>query len=158
MAALKAAEAARLRAELLHELQNVDRVRVEIVSRVEATDDTTTYALALLLMNYYTGVERLFERIAGPFGGVPTGDRWHRQLLDDMTLDIDGIRPAVITQATGEALGSLLRFRHIVRNLYAWTLRRPEIDALTGVIDQSHQALTADISRWIGFLDALREA
>lgn len=124
MAALTTAEAARLAAEIDAELANVSRVVPQVVSRRSHSDETTTYAIALLLMNYYTGVERIFQRIAAQLGGVPRGDRWHTQLLEDMALDIDGVRPAVVRQETVEHLSELLRFRHVVRSLYAWTLRR----------------------------------
>lgn len=156
MPALTPVDAARLKAEILHELGNVDHVRAEIASRLDFTDDTTTYALALLLMNYYTGVERLFERVATALGGLPAGDRWHRQLLEDMTLDIEGVRPALITSTTAEALANLLRFRHIVRHLYAWSLRRAEIDVLARGLGATHAALSREVRQWCAFLDALR--
>ncbi|GAC1520532.1 MAG: hypothetical protein NVS3B10_21830 [Polyangiales bacterium] len=149
------AEAARLSAELAHELENLERVLGEILSGRTARDDTTTFALALLLMNFYTGAERSFHRVATALGGVPRGDRWHAQLLEDMALDIEGVRPPMLRRATAEGLGELLRFRHVVRSLYAWTLRRTELDALVDGLGALHAALTEDVTTFRAFLSAL---
>lgn len=85
--------------------ENLSRVTDAITVRKDATDETATYALALLLTNYYTGAERIFQRVASVLGGVPrAGDRWHAQLLEDMSLDIPGVRPALLRASTTDAL------------------------------------------------------
>jgi hypothetical protein len=156
VAPVTARDAARLRAEVLHELGNLSRALDDIRVRKDARDETTTYAVALLLMNYYTGAEHLFRHVALHFGGVPPGgDRWHQQLLEDMALDIEGVRPPVLSAGTCEAMGRLMRFRHVVRNLYAWTLRRADIDVLLGEIDATHAALVADLHGFSEFLASL---
>ncbi len=70
MAAVTVQEAARLLAEIESERAHVERGAADIISRRSATDETTTYALALLRMNYYTGAERIFHRIATLLGGA----------------------------------------------------------------------------------------
>ncbi|MBI4704034.1 MAG: hypothetical protein HY744_23240 [Deltaproteobacteria bacterium] len=156
MAALSAVDALRLRAEIGNDLGQLARARDEVTSRAGATDQTTTYALALLLSNYYTGAEKLFKRMALPLGGLPpAGDRWHAQLLEDMTIELPGVRPAALAPATAEALADLLRFRHVVRNLYAWTVRRAEVDRLAAALPAAHEALEHDIGRFLLFVDAL---
>jgi hypothetical protein len=109
MAPVTAQDAARLGAEIESERRHLDHTVAEIQSRSSATDDTTIYALALLLMNYYTGAEKIFQRIAALLGGIPpAGDRWHAQLLEDMALDIPAVRPAVLRKETADALSGLL--------------------------------------------------
>ena len=63
MAPMSAADAVRLRAELAKELAELSRVRDEILSRRSQRDDTTTYALALLLMNYFSTSPRSTPRM-----------------------------------------------------------------------------------------------
>lgn len=94
MAPLAANDALRLGAEIKNDPGQL--ARDEVTIRASETDETTTYALALLLSNYYTGAEKLFKRVAVPLGGLPPGSaRCHAQLLEDMTLDApDGTRPA----------------------------------------------------------------
>ena len=57
-------------------------------------------SVALNLHGFYSGLERLFELIARHVdGAVPSGETWHRDLLQRMTQDMAGVRPAVLSQA-----------------------------------------------------------
>jgi hypothetical protein len=145
----------RLIAELRQELAQLAKTRDAVVIRRDADDETTTYALALLLMNYYTGAERIFRRIATYFGGIPQGERWHAELLGDMALDIPEVRPRALADPTKERLESLLRFRHVVRNLYAWTLRRDELQVHVAALQDTHAALERDLGEFEEFLRSL---
>jgi len=40
-----------------------------------------------------------------------------------MTLEVPGLRPALIDASLAEELGEFLRFRHVFRNSYGWSLR-----------------------------------
>jgi len=149
-------EAARLGAEIGHEVVQLARVVSDVEARREERDATTTYAIALLLMNYYTGAERIFTRIAALLGGTPpAGPRWHAQVLEDMALRIEGVRPAVLQEQTAGDLQRLLRFRHAIRNLYAWTLRREDMDSLVDALRPTHDALVGDLAGFGGFLGEL---
>jgi hypothetical protein len=47
-----------------------------------------------VLHDFYTGAERIFAKIAPELNsGVPAGLSWHHELLDNMTLELPGIRP-----------------------------------------------------------------
>jgi len=156
LAPVSAQDAARLLAEIESERGHLERAVADIASRRPATDETTTYALALLLMNYYTGAERIFQRIATLLGGLPpAGDRWHAQLLEDMALAIQTVRPAVLQKETAERLAMLLRFRHAIRNLYAWTIRRTDMDVHLAALSETHQRLRNDLDAFKTFLTGL---
>ncbi|MEY4575559.1 MAG: hypothetical protein RL701_262, partial [Pseudomonadota bacterium] len=49
------------------------------------------------------------------------GERWHRELLSQMSAEVPGLRPAVINPETVFELASLLAFRHFFRHAYAVT-------------------------------------
>ena len=72
-----------------------------------------------------------------------------------MTLEIEGVRPAVLSQPTCESLGRLPRFRHVVRNLCAWRLRRADIDALIDELAEAHASLDAELRTFTDFLASL---
>ena len=56
-------------------------------------------SIALNLHGVYTGIERIFEVIAKKIDQrFPTGDKWHRDLLEQMSVDIPKVRKAVITE------------------------------------------------------------
>jgi 8-oxo-dGTP pyrophosphatase MutT (NUDIX family) len=101
----------RLREELGLELGRVQRVAREAQDiaqrRVGApADPAAAYALALLLHNDYTGVERL------------------------------------------------LRFRHLVRNLYVFDLDWAELRGLAGGLAELTAALSTEVGAFGAFLDA----
>ena len=71
-------------------------------------------------------------------GGVPQGEQWHRQIVTDMSLEIPGVRPAVIEADLARQLGDYLRFRHVFRNVYGSLLEaermRPLEERLPAVL------------------------
>jgi hypothetical protein len=116
--------AERIRAEL-GSLESVVKRAADILGRLASSPDDEEYLLAaaaLDLHGFYTGIERLFGAIASDVDGArPTGLAWHRDLLGQMSLAVPDVRPSVITPATVTALMDYLEFRHIVRNVYAYT-------------------------------------
>lgn len=76
-----------------------------------------------ILHDFYTGIEKIFEDIAKDVDRrVPIGEGWHNELLHQMTLDISGLRPPVITHATEKKLREFLAFRHLFRKRYGFEL------------------------------------
>ncbi|GAK57920.1 hypothetical protein U27_04892 [Candidatus Vecturithrix granuli] len=65
--------------------------------------------------DFYTSIETLFVRIAQTFENSIQSETWHKSLLHKMTLDIEGVRIAVISDATYNVLSEILRFRHFKR-------------------------------------------
>ena len=60
-------------------------------------DFIQTRAAGSILHDFYSGVENLFERIAVNIDGkLPGGKDWHKELLSQMELPLEGIRRAVI--------------------------------------------------------------
>ena len=56
---------------------------------------------------------------------MPGGDDWHRRLLEQMSLDIPHVRPALLASDLRMHLDALSRFRHRVRHAhdqdYEWS-------------------------------------
>jgi hypothetical protein len=126
--------------------------------RLPDVDDPDVYkeSLALKLHNYYTGCERIFERIAGDMNGeIPQSADWHRRLLHSMALKIDTVRPAVISRELEKLLGELLSFRHVLRNLYGFELDVERIQRLVDLIEPTHKLVERDINRHLTFLESL---
>ena len=132
--------ARRLAAEIEHELERLEQLREEVAAA--PLEDDNTFALRArgsMLHDFYGGIERVFVRIAEELdGGVPHGEQWHRQMLTDMSLEIPGVRPAVIERDLARELGDYLRFRHVFRNVYGSLLEggrlRPLEERLPGVL------------------------
>lgn len=111
--------ARRLAAEIDHELERLEQLRDELATAPRDDDTFSLRARGSMLHDFYSGIERVFVRIAEELnGGVPQGEQWHRQIVTDMSLEIPGVRPAVIEPDLARELGDYLRFRHVFRNVY----------------------------------------
>ena len=76
-----------------------------------------------ILHDFYTGIEKIFENVAKEIDRrLPVGEEWHSELLHQMTLDIPGLRPPVISTHTEKKLREYLGFRHLFRKRYGFEL------------------------------------
>jgi hypothetical protein len=76
-----------------------------------------------ILHDFYTGIEKIFENIAKEIDQrLSIGEEWDSKLLHQMTLDILGLRPPVITTHTEKKLREYLGFRHLFRKRYGFEL------------------------------------
>lgn len=110
-------------------------------------------SLALKLHNFYTGCERIFQKIADDVNGsVPRSFDWHKRLLKTMTLEIDRVRPPVISKETERSLIEYLAFRHLVRNIYGFEI---DSERLQQLIEKSHTTFNRfkkEVTAFLGFL------
>lgn len=80
-------------------------------------------ALASYIHQFYTGCERILERIAIQVdGGLPGGAFSHANLLDQMARERPGVRPPVLDEELWLCLQDYLEFRHFFRHAYGYTL------------------------------------
>ena len=123
--------ARRLAAEIESELASLAALGEEFANAPQGNDTYSVRARASILHDFYNGVERVFVRIARELnGGIPRGEQWHRDLVDDMALDIPEVRPAVVDREFANALGEFLRFRHVFRNVYGGVLDAERLASL----------------------------
>ena len=117
-------------------------------------------AAALRLQSFYTGIERCFVQIVRVLnGGTSDGADWHRRVLDRLSIATD-FRPALLSPATAGRLGELLRFRHLVRHLYAYDLDAEQVHRLLGLALDLWPRVLADLQafeRWLLELASLAE-
>ena len=154
------ATAGRIRRELSEINQVVERIRQIWQQRSQNSSpqdqDYLVDAVALNLHSFYAGVERLLELIADNVDqGKPQGAMWHRELLQQMTADIPKVRPAVLSQETRNQLDRYRGFRHVVRNVYAFTLDAEQIELLVEHISVVHQQVSTELEQFANFLAQL---
>ena len=91
----------RIRQELVELDQVVTRLLEAWQRARRSGDDFYLDSVALNLHGFYSGIERIFERLAVTIdGSLPIGENWHQALLVQMSKEVKGIRPAVISQHT----------------------------------------------------------
>ncbi|MGO8995156.1 MAG: hypothetical protein ACLQVI_17715 [Polyangiaceae bacterium] len=142
------AQLLRLRAEVasdvaawtarLGELRGVD---------LDAPTPATLAQAAVALHHAYGAVESALTRVARAFDGPPEGADWHQALLDAMALEIEGLRPAVLSPASVRDARVLLAFRHFFRHAYAATWDAERLTSLRATAVALDGPLLADFAR-----------
>ena len=118
------------------------------------TDEDYLGSVAFDLQGFYQGVERVFEVIARSIDrSVPDGDKWHKMLLEQMANEIPGIRPAVISMETREALDRFRMFRHLALNIYSFNLVPERIEGLIKDLPRAVSLVCHDFSSFSDFLE-----
>jgi hypothetical protein len=76
-------------------------------------------ALSSGVSGLYTGMEDILRGLLALVDSyVPGGERAHRDILDQASVAIDGVRPAIISADVYESLIALKGFRHFERHNY----------------------------------------
>jgi hypothetical protein len=109
-----------------------------------------------ILHDFYTGIEKLFESIAKEVDNrLPMREEWHSELLHQMTLDIPGLRPQVITAKTEKKLREYLGFRHLFRKRYGFELDWQKLKKLLLGMSQIRPNLENEIGKFFEALNSL---
>lgn len=150
-----------LAGRILAELQElsilVQRAEQGWVKARESQDDFFLDSVALNLHGFYSGLERIFERIASAVDeSVPGGANWHQELLSQVAIEIPSVRPAVISTSLKEELEAYRGFRHIVRNVYAYHLRQEKMSPLVERLPEVFTLAERELMAFAGFLQNVR--
>ncbi|NWF75124.1 MAG: hypothetical protein HXY53_00880 [Nitrospirae bacterium] len=150
--------------EIKDELLLLDKLANDIIETADkippSNPEKKIYeeSLALKLHNFYTGYERIFQKIADELNvGVPHSWDWHKRLLKSMSLEIENIRPPVISKDTSKLLEEYLAFRHVIRNIYGFEIDSERLTSLVEKIYGTHERLREEINSFIRFLKKLVE-
>ena len=128
-------------------LESIDVLPVQAREFIENT-------IATDLADVYRGIENIFLRIAREVDmHVPTGSRWHKNLLAQMT-EQRPERPSVISEDIYPQLEKLLEFRHKVTNIYGRQLvyekteeHAKSIGELFAALSQAFNAFTDSLAK-----------
>jgi len=144
------------------ELEDLDRLvaranrAVSTAKKNPQDADLFLDSASLNLHDVYSGFERVFKQIAATVdGSVPTGAEWHRELLDQMGLDLPKVRPPVLTQEAVQRLDEYLRFRHVVRNVYTFSFDPERIGRLVNELETVFEQVKQELSAFADFLETV---
>lgn len=150
--------AGRIRQELSDLEQVVARAERAITAARQRSEDQDLYidSAALNLHDFYAGLERIFQQIATTIdGNLPTSQDWHRKLLDRMQADLPDVRPPVLSAEAAEALDEFLRFRHVVRNIYAFQFDPERVARLVQLMPPAFHQVRTELLTFAEFLEQI---
>jgi hypothetical protein len=115
-------------------------------------------AVASVLHDFYGVVENICELIAREYDEhLPSGPDWHLRLLRQMTLDVPGVRMAVISKDTMLLLDKYRSFRHVFRNVYGFNLDASRLEDLIGGLPDAARRFHQEMLAFLGQLRDLVE-
>lgn len=128
--------------ELARAIQHLD----ERQNEVNAGDWGSVSALALGIQNVYNCIEDVMLGLANDVDGlVPKGDPAQQDLLDQMAVEIEDTRPALLSKDLYTALTELKDVRHLVRHRYGFDLNhakvRDNVERAASVVPQFRGAV-----------------
>lgn len=115
----------------------------------------TALIIAQVLENYYTCLETLFLRISQYFENSLLKNKWHSDLLDKMILDIEGIRPPVVSSETYKKLRELMRFRHFKRYYFELDYDWKKLDYLIVCMEEADAQIDDELNNFKHLLASL---
>jgi len=134
---------------LLRELESDCEVALDSAQkaalRIQEDSPGHLEASAYELGRLYNVVERMFERVCEEFENQfeKRGD-YHEKLIQRLSLDLPGIRPALIPKNWLQDVRELKGFRYVMRHAYDLTLRSERLLELTRIA----QRLTTNLPGW----------
>jgi hypothetical protein len=139
----------------------------ELVSRVEnklpkitekEPDDFIVAGLASYVHGFYNGLENIFKLIAEYIDNFePESGRWHKDLLDQMALEISGVRPAVLTDELVDDLKDYLEFRHFFRHSYSFYVEWNELNPKLAKLADTFRKLEEAFQQFFVFLKSVSD-
>ena len=143
-----------LEAELRARFRDVSRIgcRIEerlgtFTQRAEGVD-----SMGYQLHNLYSAFEQLFEEVARFFENQIDEARYHADMIRRMQLEIQGIRPALLSAETAVDLDELRRFRHLFRHAYTADLDPDKVADLAGKAVHIQRDFARDFERFLMLL------
>lgn len=110
---------------------------------------------AFYVSQLFSGFENVFKNVAKTFENNVEQDYWHKSLLGRMCLDIQDIRPALISEESFKCLDELRAFRHYFRHAYDIELNKDKFKIVAEKVFSVRDIVFKDINSFLDFLDSL---
>lgn len=126
-----------------------DKLDVRVVG-LQPDNEIRLESVAYQLHNLYNAIEDLFQLVAAHFENQIEGaGRWHTELLRRMNQDIEGVRPALLSDESYVLLNGLRSFRHFFRHAYAASIEYAQLRINLDKAQWLHPDLRRDVERFL---------
>lgn len=121
-----------------------------------ALPEVVLVTVSYLLSAIYSCFEDQFLKIAKVFENrVENPASWHRELLERMQIEVEGVRPRVLGRPAFRLLNELRGFRHVFRSSYSFELDEERVRLVMGRWEKNKTTIDKDIQGFIDKLTAL---
>jgi predicted nucleotidyltransferase len=114
--------------------------------------------LASFIADFYTGCEKISERVAVYLdGGLPTSKDWHQELLKQLAEPGGYNRPSLWSGALLLELDEYRKFRHLERHIYKIELKPDRVLILAQNVEPVFQKVKYSVDIFCSWLDKQAE-
>ncbi len=111
-----------LKTDLRGQMNSITNIHLKLQGRADrfnSADEPLLESIGYQIHNLYGATEDLLKVVAHYFeNNVGDASQWHSALLQRMSLEVPGIRPALLSSQSYTILNSLRGFRHFFRHAY----------------------------------------
>jgi hypothetical protein len=149
--------------EIREGLAVLDKIHNLYLAYVPAFDDVQkreirdAVLLTEVLCNSYTCLETIFFRISRLFENNLPADKWHKELLQKMRVEVPNIRKAVLSSESYLLLDELRRFRHFKRYYFEFDYDWNRLSYLRIVYEKAFLLIPEELEFYIDFLTDLTD-
>lgn len=148
-----------LKSEIESDRKKLEKLFIRFESSYNGFLKTKEYSKlvesAFYVGQIYTGFENIFKNIAKTFENDIEEDKWHKSLLERMTLGIEDIRPALLSEESFNCLNELMAFRHFFRHAYEMEIDKEKFKIVASKVSVVKDLFKKEIGKFLGFLDRL---
>ena len=141
------------KADIQAQMALVNRILTLVEERatgLTADDPIRLESVAYQIHNLYNAVEDLLKLVAAHFENQITDTaHWHTALLQRMTQEVPGIRPALLSEESYIILNSLRGFRHFFRHAYGVPIDYPQLKINLDKARQLNSLLKKDLENFL---------
>ena len=156
-----------LKARIEYELLNIDLIEKTLekeglfpepvsnsISGLDIASDLARRAIGSYLHDYYSAVEKIASHVCRATGeGMPKGDDWHYQLIFNMSLELNGLRPRLFSVELLNLLNEFKGFSHVFRNVYGINIDSKKEIVLLKKLSKTSKLLRKDIAAFLSIMD-----
>lgn len=126
------------------------KIAATMIGGFSIDDSASVRIIGSILHDYYSTAENIFKVVAINIDkSSHQGDQWHKELLEQMMLDVPGLRVSVISTETAQKLNHYRSFRHVFRNVYGFELSFKKIKELLELLQDTSMSLKKDLDNFI---------
>jgi hypothetical protein len=149
-------QAALLKASIDADIREIEVLYERLANYASATTTEQAIVAGYYLHNLYNAFENICLNVARTFENqVDDRSQWHAVLLKRMTLDVEGLRPKLLSTEVYQCLDELRRFRHVFRNAYTSELDPQRIAIVISQAQRLQNLYKADLDQFKVFLNSL---
>lgn len=139
-----------LRAEMDAQIGEIENIYSKLELRKQENGKFVLESIGYQLHNLYCAFEDLFKIIADAFeNNIENKSQYHIEILKRMTVSIEGIRPALLSQESYKMLDNLRSFRHLFRHAYSYELDERKVKIVMDDALKLKEIYRKDISAFL---------